>query len=475
MDIDVQKSKRIHAFTNDDVLSDFDAVKISELLRNKEISVSEVVQASVDRAKKVNPQLNAIVSECFENALIQPKFSINRTFSGIPFFFKDNIDYAGLPSLHGSKAIKNNDINKNPKLSQQLLDQGFIVLGKSALPEFGLNASTEFKDGSATINPWHSDYSCGASSGGSAALVAAGVVPIAHANDGGGSIRIPAACCGLVGLKPSRGRTLDSDASKVLPINIISEGVVTRSVRDTAYFFAEMEKSFSNPKLAKIGLIKHTSKRKLRIGLVTQSITGTVDQETTETLYQTAQLLEGLGHHITEYKLPISTRFVDDFSHYWGMLAFMLQHLGKQAFGQGFDAKELDHLTLGLSNLYKNNFYKTPAFLYRLKKVQTDYMNIFNHYDVLLSPVVAHTTPKLGYLSPQLPFDELFERIQNFVTFTPIQNIAGAPAMSIPMGITQIDGLPISMQISANVGDEKTLIELAYAIEEVQPWRKIYD
>jgi len=234
-----------------------------------------------------------------------------------------------------------------------------------------------------------------------------------------------------------------------------------------------MERSFQNPKLPAIGLIEHPSGRKLRIGLVPQSITGQVDEETTATLYQTAQLLENLGHHLSEFKLPIASSFVNDFSQYWGFLAFMLQNLGKQAFGPSFNAQELDNLTLGLAGLYKKNFYKTPAFLFRLKKIQQDYMRMFDHFDVLLSPVLAHTTPKIGYLSPQLPFDELFERIQSYVTFTPIQNVAGAPAMSIPMGETKIDGLPISMQISANIGDEKTLIELAYAIEEAQPWRRI--
>jgi len=254
------KLKRIHAFTND-VLADYDAVKIAQLIQSKEVSVQEVTQAAVDRAKKINPHINAIETDYFEQALNDPKFSINRQFSGVPFFFKDNTDYAGMPSHHGSKAIRPGNAANNPKLSRQLLDQGFVVLGKSTLPEFGLNASTEFKDGSATLNPWHTEYSCGASSGGSAALVAAGVIPIAHANDGGGSIRIPAACCGLIGLKPTRGRTFGSDASKSLPINIISEGVVTRSVRDTAHFFAGMERSFQNPKLPAIGLIEHPSGR----------------------------------------------------------------------------------------------------------------------------------------------------------------------------------------------------------------------
>lgn len=470
--MEVQRSSRVHSFTND-VLEDFDAVKISQLIQNKEISAQEAVQAAIKRAETVNPVLNAIQFEQFEKALQNSQLPNKGIFSGVPFFMKDNTDLAGLPTHHGSRAIHTPPIAQMPQFSQQLADQGFIFLGKSTMPEFGLNATTEYKDGSATLNPWHTAFSSGASSGGSAALVAAGVVPIAHANDGGGSIRIPAACCGLIGLKPTRGRTYDSEAAAKLPINIISEGILSRSVRDTAHFIAGMERSFYNVNLPKIGLIEHASNRKLRIGVAQRSITGTVDAETSATLEKTAKLLESLGHDVEYFQLPFSQNFIDDFSQYWGFLSFLLQTFGKQLFGANFQPGELDHLTVGLSKLYKKNFYKTPLFLHRLKQIRHEYQQIFTQFDVLLSPVLAHTTPKLGYISPQLPFDELFARIQNYVTFTPIQNIAGAPAISLPMGSTTAHGLPIGMQLSANLGDERTLLELAFELEEAQPWTKI--
>ncbi len=466
-----QYDTRIHSF-GQDVLEDFDAVKITQLIKNKEISPKEVIQAAIARAESVNPVLNAVQFEQYAKVLNEQSFARNGVFSGIPFFIKDNTDLAGLPTHHGSSAIYTPPTQKTPKISQQLLDQGFVVLGKSKMPEFGLNATTEYKDGSATLNPWNTGYSCGASSGGSAALVASGVVPIAHANDGGGSIRIPAACCGLIGLKPSRGRTYDSMAASKLPINIISEGVLTRSVRDTAHFFAGMERSFHNSKLPKIGLVEKPCSQKLRIGIIQQSITGTVDTQTLNTLNSTAKLLENMGHEIEYFPLPFAQIFVDDFSEYWGFLAFLLQSFGKPLFGANFKVGELDNLTVGLAKLYKKNFYKTPLFLYRLKQIEYEYQRIFQQYDILLSPVLAHTVPQLGYISPQLPFDELFSRIQNYVTFTPIQNIAGAPAISLPMA-TSNEGLPIGMQFSAQIGDEKTLLELAFAIEEAHPWAKI--
>ncbi|QIO05297.1 amidase [Acinetobacter shaoyimingii] len=465
---------RISAFT-DDVLADHDAMGIAKLIASKEVSVQEVIEASVQRAKKVNPTLNAVALDCFEQAISQPSFINNRPFSGVPFFIKDNLDIAGLPTQHGAVAIKALPAKSTPQISQHLLDQGFQLMGKSKLPEFGLNASTEFADGSSTKNPWHTDYSCGASSGGSAALVASGVVPIAHANDGGGSIRIPAAACGLIGLKPSRGRTVDSDAARSLPINIISEGVLTRSVRDTAHFFAGMEISYSNPKLPMIGLIEGASNRKLRIGVMEQSIVGQVDAETLKTVRDTADLLQQLGHDVELYQLPIPTTFVDDFSHYWGFLSFLLKKTGRFTFNGEFDVTQLDHLTMGLANLYKKNFYKTPLFLYRLKRLVSVYRAVFQRYDVILTPVLAHTTPKLGYLSPELDFETLFDHLQHYVTFTPVQNVVGAPAISLPMGKTEIDALPIGVQISADIGDEKTLIELAYQIEAAKPWRRIQD
>ena len=467
------KIKKIHAFT-DDALGQYDAIGLSKLLKAKEISVFEVIDASIKRAKLVNPVLNAIASESFELDLKQRYELKNHVFSGIPIFIKDNLDLVCYPTQHGSKAFQSDIKQKNSKITQQILDSGFIALGKSKLPEFGLNASTEFKDGSATKNPWNLDYSCGASSGGSAALVAAGVVPIAHANDGGGSIRIPAANCGLVGLKPTRGRLKPNEASHFLPIDLISDGVLTRSVRDTAHFFHEMEKIYHHKKLPPISLVEHGSGKRLKIGLVLNSIYGETDGETQNVVIQTAHLLEHLGHVVEPFQFPIPETFVADFSHYWGFLAFMLEQMGRPLFGKHFKAAELDHLSQGLSKLYKRNIHKTPVFIYRLRKIQNLYRSIFKNYDLILSPVLAHTSPKLGYLSPELPFDLLFERLQNYVTYTPIQNIAGAPALSLPMGMTSEDQRPIGVQLSADLGMEGQLLSIAYELEEIQPFRHLY-
>jgi amidase len=210
---------QIHAFS-DDALGNDDATTLAQRIRNGEVTVSEVTRAAIERAGKVTPVINGIVTEAWDSAQQQAdQLSVAGPdagagfFSGVPTFIKDNTDIAGLPTLHGSKAVPPNIASRTSPFASQLLAQGFLCLGKSTLPEFGFNATTEPAHLKPTCNPWNPAFSTGASSGGSAALVAAGVVPIAHANDGGGSIRIPAACCGLVGLKPSRGRLVDNDAA----------------------------------------------------------------------------------------------------------------------------------------------------------------------------------------------------------------------------------------------------------------------
>ncbi|MGH8492143.1 MAG: amidase [Moraxellaceae bacterium] len=466
--------KKLHAFT-DDVLADHDAVAIADLIRSGKIAVQEVTAAAIARAQKVNPVLNAIQLESFDRALRNTSAPRAGAFAGVPTFIKDNTDLQGLPSNQGSQAVNAQPARAHGAFAKQFLAQGIIPLGKSSMPEFGFNASTEYADRPPTRNPWHTDYSSGASSGGSAALVAAGVVPIAHANDGGGSIRIPAAACGLIGLKPTRGRLVDSEAARALPINIVADGIVSRSVRDTAHFYADAEKYFRNRKLPAIGLIEHPGKKRLRIGVVFDSITGqATDAATRATVQETAKLLSDMGHHVEAVPLPIGPGFAQDFSIYWGMLSFLVSSFGKKIMSPDFNVAEVDNLTRGLAGLYRKNALKTPLVLYRLRKSAQVYAHFFRDWDLVLSPVLAHTTPELGWLSPAQDFDTLFDRLLKYVSFTPLNNAAGSPAISLPMGTTA-QGLPVAVHFSARHGDERTLLEIAYALEEARPWRRIQD
>lgn len=463
-------ANRVHVF-GDDALGEHDAVAIAELVRRGELSATEVADAALARARKAEPALHAIA---FASAEPRHSADVNAPLFGVPTYVKDNTDVQGLPTNHGTAAFRARPAAKDSPYARQFLSTGMTVLGKSRLPEFGFNAGTEFADAEPTRNPWHTGYSPGASSGGAAALVASGVVPIAHANDGGGSIRIPAACCGLVGLKPTRGRHLNSEQARSMPINLVSEGVVTRTVRDTAAYFAAAERYWRTPKLPPVGLVEGPANRRLRIGLIMDSVVTASCAQTRATVTDTAALLEKMGHEVEPIALPIDEGFARDFTVYWGMLSFLVSSFGKQVLDRKFDASKLDGLTIGLRKLYQRSMYMTPSVLYRLSRVQGAYARMFRHHEVVLSPVLAHTTPPLGHLSPNVPFDELLDRLQRYVAFTPLNNISGSPAISLPMGASS-GGLPIGVQLSGAHGDERTLLELAFALEAERPWRRIQD
>lgn len=464
---------KVHAFA-DDALADDDAVGVATRIRIGEVSAKEVADAAVARAEKV-AELNAVAYAAYEEALESAARPPAGRLGGVPTFVKDNTDVRGMPTGHGTAALQPRPAAKTGAFAAQYLSAGFTVLGKSTMPEFGFNASKEFADGEPTRNPWNIEYSTGASSGGSAALVASGVVPIAHANDGGGSIRIPAACCGLVGLKPTRGRLVDGESAKSLPINIIGEGVVTRSVRDTAAFFAAAELHWRNPKLPPLGLVEGPLERRLRVGLLLESVNGVdVCPQTRAAVESTALTLEKLGHTVEPIRLPVDERFVRDFTEYWGMLSFLVSRFGKRVLDKAFDAGKLDGLSVGLRKIYQRSIHRTPATLYRLSRVQRSYATMFADHDVVLSPVLAHVTPKLGHLSPRVPFDELLERLTKYVAFTPLNNVSGGPGISLPMGQSE-NGLPIGVQFSAAHGDERTLLEVAFALEQERPFRRIQD
>lgn len=468
-------TKNLHSFS-DDVLGQHDATGIAELIRNKDISASEALEAAISRAEIIEPVIRGIQCADFQRARQQAKADSYQqgVFAGVPSIIKDNNDVQGLPTRHGSIATPAKPAKQDGVLVKQLFAQGFVNIGKSSMPEFGLSCSVEPAHGEPTRNPWNTGHSCGGSSGGSAALVAAGVLSIAHANDGGGSTRIPAACCGLVGLKPSRGRLVVNEQAKDLPINIVADGVVTRSVRDTANFYAGAEQHYKNASLSEIGLVTAANTRRLRIGYIIDSVTGSPsDAETRATVEHTAQLLRDLGHDVREAELPVTAQFAEDFTLYWAMLSFSLHRLGRIVVAPSFQGSKVDNLTAGLSKLYQKNILKTPFFMRRLKQCYHDYAASFSQYDVLLSPVLAHTTPEIGYLDPSQDFEVMMDKLTRYASFTPLNNASGGPAISLPMGHSE-KNLPIGIQFAANHGDEKTLLELAFELEAAQPWKRIY-
>ncbi|MER7465368.1 amidase [Streptomyces sp. NPDC097981] len=462
---------RVHAF-RDDALGEHDAVGLAAAIRRGDVSAAEAARDAQARVRAVESRLNAVQAHIDVPAHAA---GTGGAFAGVPTFVKDNTDYRGMPTGHGSAAFRPRAARRHAPFARQFLSSGVTVLGKTRLPEFGFSPTTEYEGAEPVRNPWHTGYSAGGSSGGSAALVAAGAVPIAHANDGGGSIRIPAACCGLVGLKPTRGRVVANAQSRQLPLDIVSDGIVSRSVRDAAAFLAAAETYWRSPKLPPLGLVEGPSGQRLRIGFLLDSPNGVrSDPATRAAVTETVAALERLGHTVEPVEPAIDPSFTDDFLTYWGMLSFLLGVTGR-TLGTDFDRRRMDGLSQGLREAYLRNWQRTPGVLRRLKRTREAYAAAFRGLDLVLSPVLAHTTPRIGHLSPAVPYLTLMERILAYVTFTPVDNVVGTPSISVPTTSATPDGLPIGVMLSGRPGAERKLLEIAFELEADRPFRRVQD
>ena len=466
--------QRFHCFS-DDILGRWDATDIAGLIRRGEVSASEIMAATLRRIDRAQPVLHGVAS--MDELLAMRHASAPRpgVFSGVPTLIKDNTDLKGFPTGHGSAAVQGAPAQENDVLVEQCLDQGLIAFGKSEMPEFGLNASTEHRDRPATPNPWNLDYSAGGSSGGAAALVASGALAIAHAKDGGGSIRIPAAACGLVGMKPSRERLVTYRMAKSLPVNIVGDGVLTRSVRDTANFYAGAEHSYCNNGLPVLGHVEGPGNRPLRIAFCLDSPLGGCDADSRRVVQDTLRMLSLHGHRVEEVVYPTHPGFAEDFRIYWSLFAASLRFAGSHVTRTRFDSAKLNGLTRGLARDFQLRFYRLPGALRRLRETEERLREFFRHYDALVTPVTSHVTPRLGYLDPQLaPYRELYNHLYHYVAYTPLANASGVPAISLPCGRTRTSGLPVGVQVMAGHGQERTLLELAFELEQSQNWQHLW-
>lgn len=465
----------VHAFA--DEIARLDAVATAAAVRAGDLHPREVVGSAIERALALEPELRAVAAPDFERAMATAAGGASGPFAGVPTFIKDMIDVAGLPTRQGTQALENAaPATKTEPLAAQMFEMGMVCLGKSTLPEFGFPPSTEFPHTEPTRNPWNLDHTPGGSSGGAAAMVAAGVVPIAHAADGGGSIRIPAACCGLVGLKPTRNRLLQPDGTRRMPVQVVCDGVLTRSVRDTALYFAEAEKRFRNPKLPPVGHVTEPLRRRLRIGAVIDSPNGgPVDAATRRVFAETIGLLEDLGHRVETMPAPVTAQMGDDFIHYYGMMAFTVSRAGRALFGPTFDRSKLTDLTEGWARQFARDILRTPGAIVRLRRSAQAYSRMFDGFDVFLSPTVGQVPPPVGHLCMKQPFAELLPKVVAWVGFTPLANAAGAPSISLPLGFDAEHHLPVGMMFGADVGRDALLLELALELEQARPWRRLGD
>ncbi|MDQ8758153.1 amidase [Sphingosinicella sp. LHD-64] len=449
-----------------------DAVALAARIRRGEISASEAVEAAIARIERADPLLNFMVTKAYERARARARAGgLTGPFAGVPYLVKDLTDVAGLPTRSGSRSTA----DLPPAASQSpyvtaLEEAGLVILGKSATPEYGASSATEPLAFGPTRNPWNRDRSPGGSSGGSAAAVAAGVLPFAHANDGGGSIRIPAANCGLVGLKPSRGRTISSGRSPAR-LALASDHCVSRSVRDSATLLAVTEDRSAEAAFPPIGLIEAPGRRRLRIGMVAVSQTDRPPAtDVRDGLEAAAHLLAGLGHHVEPAAWPFPVPgFNDDFRTYWITATARIVRAYEERTGKVATAEAFEPAFLDMARSADTVPDAFEANLARLQAAARAYVQWFERYDVILSPVLNRPPAPVGYLDGRLSWAEMKDRMWDYVGYTPIQNVAGAPAISLPLHWSR-DGLPIGLHFAAEPGGEKALLELAFELEQARPW-----
>jgi amidase len=443
-----------------------DATEIAERIRSKAVSALEVVEKAVRDVEALNGALGVLVTADFDRALDKARRldqghgGRDAPFAGVPFLVKDLNDYAGLPTRSGSRAMLGLPPAKAQDGYCDAFDRaGLVVIGKSATPEYGFLPTTEPVAFAPTRNPWNPARSSGGSSGGAAAATAAGIVPFAHANDGGGSLRSP----------PSRDRMIPS-RPPLRAVDLAVEHCVSRSVRDSATLFASTGRS-AGP-LPAVGVVTGPSQRRLRVGLITETQLGVQpDADVRAAAENAARLMESLGHHVEPAQWPTNGPvFAMDFLAIWASGAAELVDFVAQAIGRQPDETLLEPFTLAMAELVKG----MPAggleqSVARLNADAAAYDRWFDRYDVILSPVLGKPPAPLGWVAPTVSIPDLTERLNAYVGYTTLHNVAGAPSMSVPLHWTD-DGLPVGVQFAGRAGDERTLFELAYELEAAQPW-----
>ncbi len=461
----------LHAFA-DDALADLDAVGLAEAVAAGRVGVPELVDAAISRTTVVDPEVGAVAHRAFDRARAEALAPHGGFFAGIPTFLKDNVDVAGMPTQHGTDAFVAGPAVADGDFARMYLATGLLPLGKTRLSEFGFNGVVNHPRHGPVRSPWHRDHYAGASSAGSAALVAAGAVPIAHANDGGGSIRIPASVNGLVGLKPTRHRLPQDRLMREMPVRIVADGVLTRSVRDTAAFFREAELVYRDHRLAPIGDVTRPGRKRLRVALTTHGIGRDASPEVRDLTLETAALLSDLGHEVEEIDPPLPDSFLEHFVLYWSMLALGIVAGGRRAYGPTWDPTRLDNLTVGLARHARRRLHRLPLAIAAIGASKRRSARHYATYDVTLSPTLATRTPVVGELDPMGEYDDVMDALLDWVAFTPVQNATGEPAISLPLQTTAA-GLPQGMMFSAGQGREALLLGLAYELEEARPFARI--
>jgi amidase len=449
--------------------------ELASLVRGGEILAREVVSAALRRIDDLDGPLNAFVEVDADRALaaadaIEP--GDERPFAGVPIAIKANVPVEGLCMNFGSRFLAGHKPDHNAYLVRRLREAGFVVVGVTNLPEFGLLPTTEPRHSGATRNPWDTERTPGGSSGGSAAAVAGGMIPVAHGNDGGGSIRIPAACCGLVGLKPSRGRV--SRGPDLGDSFLSCDGVLTRTVAETAHLLdviggyevgdATWAPRPSEPYSASV----RRDPGRLRVAMTAANPLGVdVDPECVRGMHVAGELLASLGHEVEHAAPALPGGDVEDlFIRAFGPAVSLGIGYGELLAGRPPEDDEIEPLSRAILELSQRmTSVGYLASVAQLQAIARGLVAFFAEYDLLLTPALAERPPAIGDCTGygEDPMADL-HRSALFTPFTALFNVTGQPAISVPLGFGD-DGLPTAAQLVAKPLGEDTLLQVAAQME----------
>ncbi len=448
------------------ILARLDGVAQAELVRRGEVSPAELLEASLARIEQLNPLLRAVVSVSEQRPAPAPG-----PFRGVPFLVKDSTPWPGLRWSMGSRLFAHQRTERQTPYGELLARSGLVCVGKSATAELGLLSSSESLLEGATHNPWDLSVSASGSSGGSAAAVAAGIVPLAHANDGGGSIRHPASACGVFGFKPSRGRTAAALRGSEFAA-MTSDHCISRSVRDSALFLSVTEDAST---YAPVGYVTEPGSRRLRIAAFTQTMTGQEPEPAVRAAFEdAARLLAELGHHVELVTPPAyeAEALVEALYLVVGAAVSGVVKLLDHQRGTPVQTRELEPFSWALLERFEARGPEAlSASRAVFRRAARSYSERASGYDVVLTPTLALAPWPLGWLSPVLDADELIARTARAVGYTPIHNVVGSPAMSVPLYWGE-NGLPLGVQLAAAPGADALLLGLAYELERARPWQE---
>ena len=459
-----------------------DATAQAALVSSGDVSSEELVEGAIGRIENLNPQLNAVIHPLFDRARSAAASPLSEgPFRGVPILLKDlGAELAGTPFCEGSAFAGDYHSTVDQELTLRFQRAGFVVCGKTNTPEFGILPTTEPVRFGASHNPWNTGHSTGGSSGGSAAAVASGMVPVAHANDGGGSIRIPASCCGLVGLKPTRARVSAAPQYGDLMGGLVVEHVVTRSVRDSAAILDAIAgpvpgDPYWAPPLRgpSFAVAAATPPQGLRIAVMTASPTGSaVHEDCVRATEAAAARCENLGHHVEESTLRVDgDAFTEHFINVWSAANAWTLLDWERRVGRVATPDDVEPLSWALIEIGRSidsgRYLLSQQELQRMTRRIAEY---FEGIDVLLTPTLGEPPAPLGTFDspPGEPLTGLF-RAAAYVPFTPPFNVTGQPGISLPLHWNDA-GLPIGVQFVGRFGDEETLLALAGQLEQAAPW-----